>query len=83
MSDPIRAAPAPNSRDKSEIVIGYTQASPSPATLALKITPHHSCDKTSPPIPAQATNNPPCTNRTSSIDRSASGATHLPNISAA
>src|ERR1035438_6662811 len=81
--DPSFGGADPNSRDKSEIVMGYTHESPSPARQALNTTPRSPWDKTRPAMPAHATSNPACTNRISSTVRNSSGASHLPSMSAA
>lgn len=82
MTDPTRDAEGPNSRDRSEIVMGYTHESPKPARLALATTASSECDATSPAIPEHAVRSPACTSRVSSMFLSNRGATHLPSIRA-
>src|SRR5215469_1156961 len=78
-----RGAPDPNSSERTEMVIGYTEESPRPVAQALSMTPASPCEASRPAAPAQARSNPAFTNRTGVSDSRRNGASHLPSMSEA
>jgi hypothetical protein len=58
MREPIPEEAEPNSLDKNEMVMGYTEESPNPVAQALATTPQSPYENTNPKVPVQARSNP-------------------------